>query len=120
MFSFVIEDYKTKRITDFFSFYSLPKVHSKHHPDDVDYLKVCYAYYTVPKGHDLTTLMKLTLAKSAELDFDLFNAIDIMENYKYLNELKFETKESVQYFYTYNWNIAAPVHSRQVGIILSI
>jgi glycylpeptide N-tetradecanoyltransferase len=120
LFTYVIEDYKTKQITDVFSFYSLPKVSSKHYPAEIKYLNVSYAYYCFPSKHDIQTLMKLSIAKADELGFDLFNTLDVMEAYKYLHDLKFQTKESTQYFYMYNWFIPVGIASHQLGLLMTV
>jgi glycylpeptide N-tetradecanoyltransferase len=49
--------------------------------------------------------MKLALVKAKELGFDVFNALDIMDNGKFLEELKFGVGDGYLYYYLYNWRI---------------
>jgi len=61
--SFVVEDEKEKKITDFISFYSLPSSVLKH--PDHKVLNVAYSYYNVPGANKLVNLTRdaLILAK---------------------------------------------------------
>ena len=61
--SFVVEDVKSKQITDFISFYSLPSSILRHETHKT--LFVAYSYYNVPNVHSMTDLMadSLVLAK---------------------------------------------------------
>ena len=76
--SYVVEDKETKEITDFVSFYTLPSTILKH----VEYklLKAAYSFYNVAKKHSLTDLTRDALILAKQKDFDVFNALDIMEN----------------------------------------
>jgi len=61
--SFVVEDPKEKKITDFISFYSLPSSVLKHPEHNT--LHVAYSYYNVPGAHNMVDLQRdaLILAK---------------------------------------------------------
>lgn len=76
--SYVVEDEQTKQITDFVSFYTLPSSVLKHVEHKL--LKAAYSFYNVPGKHSLTDLTKDALILAKQLDFDVFNALDIMEN----------------------------------------
>jgi len=52
--SFVVEDAKEKKITDFISFYSLPSSVLKHPEHKI--LNVAYSYYNVPGANKLVNL----------------------------------------------------------------
>ena len=39
------------------------------------------------------------------MDFDVFNALNIMENSQFLEELKFEMGDGELYYYLYNWRM---------------
>ena len=52
--SYVVEDPKEKKITDFISFYSLPSSVLKHPNHKI--LNVAYSYYNVPGVHKMVDL----------------------------------------------------------------
>lgn len=83
--SFVIE-HKGK-ITDFFSFYCLPSSILNH--KKYKELKAAYSYYFVNGSVSMTKLYKIALIKAKELGYDVFNALDIMENESVFKELLF-------------------------------
>jgi glycylpeptide N-tetradecanoyltransferase len=74
--SYVVEDSKT--ITDFFSFYSLPSTILKH--PDHNLLRVGYSYYNVSTTNRLKEGMENLLVIARDLGYDVFNALDVMEN----------------------------------------
>jgi len=76
--SYVVEDKETGEITDFISFYTLPSSVLKHVEHKL--LKAAYSFYNVPKKHSITELMKDALILAKQKDFDVFNALDIMDN----------------------------------------
>jgi glycylpeptide N-tetradecanoyltransferase len=43
-------------------------------------LWAAYSYYSVPKKHSMIELMKDALVLAKKKNFDVFNALDIMEN----------------------------------------
>ncbi|OON20912.1 Myristoyl-CoA:protein N-myristoyltransferase domain protein, partial [Opisthorchis viverrini] len=54
-----------------------------------------------------------------ELKFDVFNALDLMENKKFLEELKFGIGDGNLHYYLYNWRcpVAEPHEDRYYAII---
>ncbi len=74
--SYVVEDSKT--ITDFFSFYTLPSSILKH--DTHKLLRVAYSYYNVSTTDRLKTGMEDLLVIARDLGYDVFNALDVMDN----------------------------------------
>ena len=58
MYAFVIED-ENGAITDFFSFYSVPKITCRRFSQEVDHLKSIYQYYYADGKNDIKTLVKL-------------------------------------------------------------
>ena|ERR1700733_13208892 len=101
--AYVVENPETKQITDFFSFYHLPSTILRH--DDHKVLKVAYSFYNVPGEHSLKDLIKDALILAKKKDFDVFNALDIMENSKFLEDLKFGVGDGHLHYYLYNWRI---------------
>ena len=65
-------------LTDVFSFYYLPSqiLNNAEHKT----LKVAYSYYNVSTTDRLKDGMRDMLIKAKELGFDVFNALDVMEN----------------------------------------
>ena len=80
--SYVVQDPTDKKITDFISFYTLPSSILRH--DKHKLLKVAYSFYNVPGKYSLTDLMKDALVLAKNADFDVFNALDIMDNEEFL------------------------------------
>lgn len=118
-------------MTDFLSFYTLPSTimnHPVHHS-----LKAAYSFYNVHTTTPLLDLMQdaLILAKSVcvfllsgvwslnlppletnntfsfhrfiQKGFDVFNALDLMENKTFLEKLKFGIGDGNLQYYLYNW-----------------
>ncbi|XP_059414462.1 glycylpeptide N-tetradecanoyltransferase 1-like isoform X1 [Carassius carassius] len=112
--TYVVENSDGK-LTDFLSFYTLPSTimnHPVHHS-----LKAAYSFYNV---HTTTTLLDLMgdaliLAKSK--GFDVFNALDLMENKTFLEKLKFGIGDGNLQYYLYNWKCPS-MGSEKVGLVL--
>lgn len=49
---------------------------------------------------------------------DVFNALDIFENAKFLKELKFGIGDGRLRYYLYNWRVARELEASQVGLVL--
>ena len=80
-------------------------------------LRAAYSFYNVATTVSLTDLMRdcLILAKAEQQD--VFNALNLMENDEFLDELKFGLGDGNLQYYLYNW--ACPVmESKDVGIVL--
>ena len=75
--AFVVEN-DSGKITDFISFYHLPSSILKHETHKT--LNVAYSYYNVATQCSLEELMRHALILAKQRDFDVFNALDIMEN----------------------------------------
>lgn len=75
--SYVVDD-GTGRITDLVSFYSLPSS-ILGHPQHTD-LKAAYMYYTVPGSVSLTQLMNDAMILARDGGYDVFNALDLLQN----------------------------------------
>lgn len=113
--SYVVQDPADKKITDFISFYTLPSSILRN--DKHKLLKVAYSYYNVPGAHSLTDLMKDALVLAKNSDFDVFNALDIMDNEEFLQELKFGVGDGNLHYYFYNWRIPELL-PKDVGTVL--
>jgi glycylpeptide N-tetradecanoyltransferase len=113
--AFVVEDPKTHKITDFTSFYHLPSTvigHDKHKT-----LNAAYSFYNVATSVPLVELMQDTLVMAKLEDFDVFNALTLMDNKEFLQELKFGAGDGDLMYYLYNWRCPR-MEDHRVGIVL--
>merc|ERR1719199_1794663 len=100
IFSYVREN-AGGQITDICSFYSLPSSILGH--DKYDCLKAAYSYWNVATTVPLYELMYDALIFAKQHDFDVFNALNVMENDQFLKELKFGIGDGFLQYYLYNW-----------------
>ena len=115
VYSYVVEEAGTKKITDFISFYNLPSTvigHPKH-----NILKAAYSYYNVPGKYSLTQLMYDATILAVKENFDVFNALDVMENKTFLEELKFHVGDGHLQYYLYNYKCPEMPHD-EMGLVL--
>ena len=101
--SFVVENPQTNQITDFISYYHLPSSILKHETHKT--LRVAYSYYNIAKTHSLEELMKNALILAKQKDFDVFNALDVMDNEKLFKELRFGQGDGHLHYYLFNWRV---------------
>mmetsp|Transcript_22097 Transcript_22097/g.21803 ORF Transcript_22097/g.21803 Transcript_22097/m.21803 type:complete len:413 (+) Transcript_22097:19-1257(+) len=114
IYSYVVQN-EAGEITDFCSFYSLPSSvlkSAKHNK-----LRAAYSYYSVPGVHSLMDLFKDMLILARSNGFDVFNALDIMDNMTVFKELKFGIGDGNLQYYLYNWK-TEPMVPAQVGVVL--
>ncbi|KAH7438984.1 hypothetical protein KP509_04G040000 [Ceratopteris richardii] len=114
--SFVVEDPESREITDFCSFYTLPSsiLGNKNYSD----LKAAYSYYNVATKTPLLQLMNDALIVAKRNMYDVFNALDIMENQTFLKELKFGPGDGHLHYYLYNYRLNAAMKPETLGLIL--
>merc|ERR1712000_41958 len=86
VFAFVKEDPKTKVVTDFCSFYHISSTVLQN--PRYNNLRAAYTYYYAATTVDLTKLMNELIVRAKELGFDVFNALNIMQNAKFIEPLK--------------------------------
>merc|ERR1712048_675736 len=112
IYSYVVEN-ADGDITDFASYYSLPStvVNNKQY----DKLNAAYCYYNVSKR--LTALMKDMLTVAKQQDFDVFNALDSMDNAEFLKPLKFGEGDGSLNYYLYNWR-CPELTKEELGLVL--
>jgi len=111
--AFVIEE--EGEIVDFFSFYALPSSILKHVEEKT--LFVAYAYYTVAKKHSLEEVMKQALIMAKKKGYDVYNALDIMDNRTFFDEHKFGVGDGNLHYYFYNWRVR-DVEPEHVSMVL--
>ncbi|XP_059487655.1 glycylpeptide N-tetradecanoyltransferase 2 [Neocloeon triangulifer] len=111
--AYVVE--KNGKITDFVSFYTLPST-VMNHPIHKS-LKAAYSFYNVSTCTPLIDLMNDALISAKNSGFDVFNALDLMENKEFLKELKFGKGDGNLQYYLYNWRCPSiPPH--KIGLVL--
>ncbi|KAG0198925.1 glycylpeptide N-tetradecanoyltransferase [Mortierella sp. GBA30] len=139
VWGYVVEDPETKKITDFFSFYSLPStvINNPTHST----LNAAYSfYYAVQAPTDeelamiesveerkstrdnaikgrLVSLMQDALILARRNDFDVFNALNLMDNALFKEDLKFGPGDGYLHYYLYNWR-CKDVESAKVGLVM--
>eukprot|EP00584_Thalassiosira_punctigera_P010807 CAMPEP_0172546074 /NCGR_PEP_ID=MMETSP1067-20121228/15898_1 /TAXON_ID=265564 ORGANISM="Thalassiosira punctigera, Strain Tpunct2005C2" /NCGR_SAMPLE_ID=MMETSP1067 /ASSEMBLY_ACC=CAM_ASM_000444 /LENGTH=513 /DNA_ID=CAMNT_0013332945 /DNA_START=181 /DNA_END=1722 /DNA_ORIENTATION=+ len=102
-------------VTDFCSYYHLHSSvlgNSKHTT-----LHAAYSFYNVATTVDLTELMRDCLILAKNEGHDVFNALNLMENERFLEELKFGIGDGALQYYVYNW-LCPTMEHRDVGLVL--
>ena len=102
-------------LTDVFSFYALPSQVLNN--ADHNTLRVAYSYYNVSTTGRLRDGMQELLVRAREMEFDVFNALDVMENKTFLEELKFGIGDGELHYYLYNWRIKN-ISPTDLGMVL--
>jgi glycylpeptide N-tetradecanoyltransferase len=112
--AFVVTDAKGE-VTDLVSFYNLPSsiIGNKKHTS----LKAAYSFYNVATSVDLKDLMQDGLILAKQRGFDVFNALNIMENKTFLEDLKFGIGDGHLQYYLYNWG-CQEMPSEKLGLVL--
>jgi glycylpeptide N-tetradecanoyltransferase len=113
--TYVVENPDNHKVTDFFSFYTLcssvmgnPKYNS---------LKAAYSFYNVATKSSLKDLMNAALITAHNNSFDVFNALDVMENASVFKDLKFGIGDGNLQYYLYNWG-CPEMPANKVGLVL--
>lgn len=111
--SFVVE--QNGVITDFGSFYHLPST-IMHHPQ-YKVLKAAYSFYNVVSKTPINEFMNDMLIAARNLEMDVFNALDLMDNSQFLENLKFGIGDGNLQYYVYNWQCPM-INANKVGLVL--
>ncbi|XP_072952637.1 glycylpeptide N-tetradecanoyltransferase 1-like [Typha angustifolia] len=114
--SFLVESPETHEVTDFCSFYTLPS--SILNNQNYSLLKAAYSYYNVATKTPLLQLMNDALIVAKKMDYDVFNALDVMHNESFLKELKFGPGDGQLHYYLYNYRIRNPLRPQELGLVL--
>ncbi|CAK1539972.1 unnamed protein product [Leptosia nina] len=112
--SFVVEA-EDGSITDFVSYYTLPST-VVYHPVHKT-LKAAYSFYNVSTKTPWVDLMLDALITARNLGFDVFNALDLMENKEFLEPLKFGIGDGNLQYYLYNWRCPS-LPPNKIGLVL--
>jgi len=114
IYSFV-RDQGNGEVTDVCSFYSLPSTILGN--DKYNLLKAAYSYWNVATTVPLHELMLDALIYAKQADFDVFNALNVMENEQFLKELKFGIGDGFLQYYLYNWK-CPKIEPTGMGLVL--
>jgi len=115
MSAYVVEDPKTKEITDLISFYTLPSTILQHATHKS--LKAAYSWYNVSGKTPLKQLLNDALILAYNDGFDVFNCLEIQDNKAVLLDLKFGQGDGYLQYYMYNWVCKAMI-PEEVGMVL--
>jgi glycylpeptide N-tetradecanoyltransferase len=113
--TFVVEDPATEKITDMISFYSLPS--SILNNPKYKTLRAAYSFYNVSTKTPWKALITDALILANRAKFDVFNALDVMENETFFKQLKFGIGDGHLQYYLYNWN-CPEMEAGDVGLVL--
>lgn len=102
-------------LTDMISFYTLPSTIMSH--PTYNSLKAAYSFYNVSNATPWVDLMGDALVLAKKADFDVFNALDLMENAEFLEKLKFGIGDGNLQYYLYNWR-CPQMQPKKVGLVL--
>lgn len=114
--SFLVESPGTHDVTDFCSFYTLPSMILGH--QNYSTLKAAYSYYNVSTKTPLLQLMNDALIMAKKNNYDVFNALDLMENGTILRELKFGPGDGRLHYYLYNYRLTEGLLPSELGLVL--
>ncbi|KAG9964404.1 Glycylpeptide N-tetradecanoyltransferase, partial [Aureobasidium melanogenum] len=117
VWTYVVED-ANKKITDFFSFYSLESsvIHNASHQSTI---RAAYLFYyatesAFEKQNDeddvlkarLNLLVKDALILAKQAKFDVFNALTLLDNPLFLSDQKFGPGDGQLHYYLFNYRTA--------------
>ncbi|KAL1547787.1 glycylpeptide N-tetradecanoyltransferase [Salvia divinorum] len=114
--SYVVESPETHEITDFFSFYALPS--SILNNPSYSTLKTAYSFYNVSTRTPLIQLFQDALVVAKQKDYDVFNALDVMDNGPLMRDLKFGQGDGQLYYYLYNYRLREALKPSELGLVL--
>jgi len=103
------------RITDMVSFYNLPSTVMSHPTHNQ--LKAAYSFYNVATTASWVELIGDALILAKKANFDVFNALDLMDNAEFLEKLKFGVGDGNLHYYLYNWRCPT-MQAKDVGLVL--
>ncbi|KAL3743455.1 hypothetical protein ACJRO7_018707 [Eucalyptus globulus] len=114
--SYVVESPESHKITDFCSFYSLPSSILGNQKYSI--LKAAHSFYNVATETPLRQLMNDVLIVAKQKDYDEFNALDVMQNVTFFEELKFVPLDGNLHYYLYNYRLKNALKPMELGLVL--
>jgi glycylpeptide N-tetradecanoyltransferase len=115
VYSYVVENPETGDITDFISFYSLPSSILNH--DAHKTLFAAYSFFNVANSVKFKELLKNALILAKNENFDVFNALNIMENGSVFTDLLFGQGDGSLKYYFYNYQCPS-VQPHELSLVL--
>lgn len=115
IYSYVVEDPKTKVLTDFVSFYALNSTILKN--EKYDLMNCAYCWYYVSTKTPLDQLMKDATIMAKNEGFDVFNMLNIMDNEEVFESLKFQKSSGTLHYYLFNYKLGN-LNPNDIGIVL--
>ena len=111
IWTYVVEDPSSKKITDFFSFYCLEssvignRKHENVRAAYLFYYATETAFMPVEKGlkERLNALMSDALILAKKSNFDVFNALTLLDNPLFLEQQRFGAGDGQLHYYLYNY-----------------
>ncbi|XP_037610240.1 glycylpeptide N-tetradecanoyltransferase 1-like [Sebastes umbrosus] len=102
-------------LTDVVSFYSVSSRVLNHlvHTD----LRAAHLLYVASTATDPVDLVEDTLVLAKSKGFDVFSALDVMDNKSFLEKLKFSVDDKRLHYYLYNW-MCPTMSPDKVGLVL--
>lgn len=103
VYSYVVENPETKEITDFISFYALPSTvigNEKHNK-----LNAAYSWYYFSEKTEIEDLFKDAIIMAKKEGFDVFNALNIMDNEEAFETLRFGRGAGSLHYYLFNYRL---------------
>ncbi|KAI0293101.1 N-myristoyl transferase [Russula brevipes] len=104
VWTYVVENPESHAITDFFSFYTLPSTiaaYLYYYASDAAFLEKADELGLLKRR--LTELIGDAVIVADQAKFDVFNALTLMDNSLFLQDLKFGSGDGLLNFYLYNW-----------------
>ncbi|XP_035525680.1 glycylpeptide N-tetradecanoyltransferase 2-like isoform X2 [Morone saxatilis] len=80
-------------------------------------LRAAHLLYFASTVTDPVELMEDTLVLAKSKGFDIFSALDVMDNKSFLEKLKFSINDTSLHYYLYNW-MCPNVSPDKVGLVL--
>ena len=115
MSAYVVEDPATHALTALGSFYSLPS--SVLTNPKYKRLSAAYLYYCVNTRGPVAAVVSDLLVLAKQMNYDVFNCLDLMDNGSFLKDLKFGPGDGTLHYYIYNWAMPQ-IPSNKLGLVL--
>eukprot|EP00048_Salpingoeca_helianthica_P015018 m.224657 g.224657 ORF g.224657 m.224657 type:complete len:491 (+) comp16519_c0_seq1:197-1669(+) len=106
---------KGGRVTDFVSYYTLPST-VMNHPEH-KHLSAAYLYYTVGTTLSIKALVNDALIIARSEGYDVFNALNLMDNEPVFEPLLFGKGDGNLRYYLFNYR-APPIKANELGLVL--
>jgi len=113
--TYVTTDGETGEVDNLLSFYQLPSTVVEH--PRYKSIKAAYSFYNVAKKSPITDLMHDALVIAKNHGYDVFNALNLMDNEPFLEDLKFGIGDGNLNYYLYNWKCPT-IEPKKLGLVL--